>query len=153
MRSRLQFLVAPALIGLVLGGIALSAPGSAGAATPRVTMYDNDGLPASQGVDPWTGQWTFAPHQVTVSRGEQVVFDNPASNKRPHNVISIRNSGSPTEPELVSGDRFSTGLAAENRLMPGASWTLDTSGVEPGHYSYYCSLHPWMVGQITIVPQ
>jgi plastocyanin len=153
MRSRLQVLVASALIGLVLGGVALSAPGNAGAATPRVTMIDNDGLPTSQGVDPWTGWWGFAPNHITVSQGEGVVFDNPASNKRPHNVISIHNSGNATAPVLASGEKFSTGLAAENRLMPGASWTLDTAGIEPGHYSYYCSLHPWMVGSVTVLPQ
>ena len=153
MGSRLRLLVVPALIGLVIGGVALSAPGDAGAATPHVTIHDNDGPTPAQGIDFWTGHWGFAPHHVSARQGEPVVFDNPPTNKRPHNVVSIRNSGSPTEPALASGDRFTSGVARETWLMPGSTWTLDTSGVEPGHYSYYCSLHPWMVASVTILPQ
>jgi plastocyanin len=153
MALRVRVLVALALVGLTVAGVALSTPSDAGAATPRVTIIDNDGLTPNMGIDPWTGHWGFAPHHVTVMKGEQVVFDHPASNKRPHNVISIRNGGNALEPQLVSGDRFSSGLAADQRLTPGASWTLDTSTVDPGHYSYYCSLHPWMVGSVTVLPQ
>jgi plastocyanin len=35
--------------------------------------------------------------------------------------------------------------------MPGNSWSLDTSGLAAGHYGYYCRLHPWMVGSLTVV--
>jgi plastocyanin len=149
-----RFLVAAALFGVVAGGVALSPNGEAAASTPRVVMYDNDGPLPSQGgaIDFWTGELEFAPHHIAVMKGEQVVFDNPAGNKRPHNVVSISNSGNAGDPKLDAGAKFTSGLNREAWLSPGASWTLDTSTVDPGHYSYFCSIHPWMVGSITVLP-
>lgn len=30
-------------------------------------------------------------------------------------------------------------------------WELDTTGLEPGYYTYYCRIHPWMRGTIEVV--
>ncbi len=30
-------------------------------------------------------------------------------------------------------------------------WELDTTGMEPGFYTYYCRIHPWMRGTIEVV--
>jgi plastocyanin len=39
-------------------------------------------------------------------------------------------------------------------IQPGNTWTLDTSTLEApsGQYTYYCWLHPWMVGNFTVMP-
>jgi len=137
---------------MVLGGSAASAPNDAGAATPRVLMVDNDGpLPPQGAVDFWTGNWSFSPQHVTVLKGEAVVFDSPAGNFRPHNVVSIASPGEPFPPAVEVGAGFSSGLTRESIIRPGSSWTLDTNGVAPGHYGYYCTIHPWMVGSITVL--
>ena len=152
MRIRVPLIVASAVIGAAVAGVAVSAPNGATAATPRVQINDNDGPLASQGsIDYWTGHWSFAPQHVTVMKGEAVIFDNPAGNFRPHNVVSISNSGMATAPVLESGAKFTSGLANESWLRPGSTWTLDTNAVDAGHYSYFCSLHPWMVGSITVM--
>lgn len=149
-----RVLAAAAVFGVVAGGVAVNASGNATAAQARVVLYDNDGALPSQGgaVDFWAGQYEFTPQHVTVMKGEQVVFDNPSSNKRPHDILSISNSGNATAPQLEAGTKFTSGTNREAWLMPGSSWTLDTSTVDPGHYSYFCSLHPWMVGSITVLP-
>ena len=151
MGLRARLVVASALVGLVIGGVAFSAPSGAVAATPRVVIYDNDAPTPAQGMDPRTGEWSFYPQHITIMKGEQIVFDSPAGNKRPHNVTSITNAGSPTEPNLEAGARFTSGLNREAWMQPGATWTLDSTNAEPGHYPYYCSLHPWMVATITVL--
>lgn len=152
---RLGFRVlAPVLVGVAAFGLTLAAAGSeAFASSPRVTIVDNDGPVPRDGLDARTGQWGFAPYNIVVTQGEGVTFVNPDGNFRPHNVVSIFRSGSSAEPVLESGNKFTSGLAMDTWLRPANSWTLDTAGVDPGYYSYYCSLHPWMVGTITILPQ
>ena len=55
-----------------------------------------------------------------------------------------------------------TYLRAEGSMLPGAdpatgtaapsAWDLDTGSVDPGHYTFICTLHPWMVGTLTVLP-
>ena len=121
-----------------------------GAATPTVTMYDNDARPPNQGFDPAAGWWGFAPHHLEVKQGEGVLFSNPSSNRFPHTVTSIVREGSPYGNALTAGARFDSSPAPETLVQPGQSWTLDTASMDPGHYAYYCRLHLWMLGSVTI---
>jgi plastocyanin len=125
-----------------------AAPAAAG--TPSVTIIDNDGTLGQAGFDPVTGQWGYGPTHVTVSKGTMVTFSNPATNKRPHTVTDIARPGGPFEGTLNAGTRFDSSPSQEANITVGNSWTLDTSNLDPGHYSYYCRLHPWMVGSITV---
>jgi plastocyanin len=116
----------------------------------RVLIYDNGGtfMPG----DPDTGEWGFTPNHIQVTRGEAIEFANPAGNARPHTVTSITWSGQPPMRTLTHGEAFDSSPTREEVLMPGSSWTLDTSSLEPAQYLYYCWLHPWMVGSITVSP-
>jgi hypothetical protein len=53
---------------------------------------------------------------------------------------------------LTHGAAFDSSPTREEVLMPGSSWSLDTSSLEAAQYLYYCWLHPWMVGSITVSP-
>ena len=123
-----------------------------GAATPTVTMYDNDARPPNQGFEPAQGWWGYAPVHLDVRRGEPLLFHNPATNTHPHTVTSITREGPPYVASLVAGGRFDSSPAQEALVQPGQSWTLDTASMDPGHYAYYCRLHLWMVGSFTITP-
>lgn len=152
MRSVVRFLMAPLVLGAVLAaGYGVHAYTSAGAYTPRVTVIDNDGtfMPG----DPGTGQWSFAPAHLTVAKGESITFDNPQGNFRPHTVTSITWSGMAPTRTLESGKAFDSSPTRETLLMPGQSYNLDTSAMDAGHYLYYCTLHPWMVGTFTVTGQ
>lgn len=152
MRPSVRLLIAPLLLGVVLvAGYGVHAYTSAGAYTPRVTIIDNDGTFAPG--DPGTGMWGFAPAHLTVTRGESIVFDNPQGNFRPHTVTSITWSGQAPTRTLESGRLFDSSPTRETLVMPGQSFTLDTSSLDPGHYLYYCTLHPWMVGTFTVTGQ
>jgi plastocyanin len=117
-----------------------------------VVIVDNDGPLPNQGIDLRTGQWGYSPAHTAVRQGEPIVFDNPAGNFRPHNVVSIAAPGQPFPPARETGVPINSGMTRETLLTPGGSWKLETADVAPGHYGYFCTLHPWMVGSITVLP-
>lgn len=136
-------------------GVAVSVNAApATAYSPMVTMLDNDAPPVSQGIDPGQAYWGYGPQLVHVKKGEQVTFVNPASNKRPHSVTSISLGAGPFEDgTLKAGARFDSSPTRETLVTPGNSWVLDTATIDAGNYAYYCRIHPWMVGQITVLPE
>jgi plastocyanin len=142
-------------LGLVLvSGVVWATEASRAVAyTPTVTIIDNDAPAANQGVDMGQGYWGYGPSLVHVKKGEQVTFHNPSTNKRPHSVTSISLGGMPFENSLVAGAKFDSSPTREALLAPGSSWTLDTATLDTGNYAYYCRIHPWMVGQISVLPQ
>ena len=145
-----------ALLAAVVGAILVAGPGlTVGAQPPpaavnRVLMYDNGGsfMPG----DPASGLWSFAPHHIQVTHGDSIEFVNPEGNRLPHTVTSITWSGQPPNRELTHGAAFDSSPTQADRLMPGSTWTLDTATLNPGQYLYYCWIHPWMVGSITVMP-
>ena len=163
MRAAFRLLALPLVIGSIVGAAAIRPSGDALAQGQQVRLVDNDGPTPNTAIDPRTGEWGFSPYHLAVTKGEPVTFTNPAGNFRPHNVVSFSRGGTPQEPTWEVGAKFSSGAAPEQLLRPegatlpnsGApapsSWTLETGGLEPGHYTYICTLHPWMTGTVTVV--
>ncbi|MHB8574774.1 MAG: cupredoxin domain-containing protein [Dehalococcoidia bacterium] len=155
MRFAARFFVAAAAVtaGLAIGG----GSGSHGLVhaqmvkdTARVVIVDgNDSF--TPGND-FLGNWGFAPGHVAVHQGETIEFDNSAGNAFPHTVTSITWTGAAPDRTLVSGDTFNSSPTKADYVMPGSSWVLDTSTLDPGQYVYYCAIHPWMVGTFTVEP-
>ncbi len=151
MRIPIRPLVASVLVGATfLVGSGVTAHSRATAYSPRVYIFDNDG--AFQGGDPGTGEWGYYPGHIDVYQGEQIEFDSPASNKLPHTVTSITWTGSPPDRQLTAGTAFNSSPTRDQFITPGNSFVLDTSTLNPGQYLYYCAIHPWMVGTITVEP-
>jgi plastocyanin len=152
MRFMLRFAFIPA-IALAVGVTWAYSAGAASAYSPMVTMVDNDAPAVNQGIDMGQGYWGFGPNQVVVHKGEQVLFVNPSTNKRPHTVTSIALSeGGNFDGALAAGNKFDSSPSREALVTPGNNWTLDTNNLDPGNYAYYCRLHPWMVGELTVLP-
>ena len=61
--------------------------------------------------------------------------------------------GGAFENTLQAGTKFDSSPTRETVIAPGNSWMLDTSTVDPGNYAFYCRFHPWMVGEITVLPE
>ena len=76
----------------------------------------------------------YIPASVTVNKGDTIVWSN--DDTAAHTVTS----GTPT---AGPDGEFDSGL-----LMVGTTYELvaDTSGT----YDYFCMVHPWMVGQVTV---
>lgn len=145
------------LASVVVGGALLAASGASARHTAvafnqRVVMYDNGAQFNAEDAE-YLGEWGFMPGHLTVTKGESIEFVNPATNARPHTVTSITWSGTAPTRTLESGAKFDSSPTRDALVMPGMSFTLDTSTLDTGNYMFYCTLHPWMVGTFTLVAQ
>ena len=81
----------------------------------------------------------YDPLPATVKRGNSVIWINDDS--APHTATS----GNPDNGEATTGTLFDTGI-----LGPGQSSEEIRINADAGTYDYYCTLHPYMKGQLTI---
>lgn len=42
------------------------------------------------------------------------------------------------------------GVFDSGPIIPGQSYTLDTSHLSPGTYTFQCDIHPWMLGTLHV---
>ncbi len=81
----------------------------------------------------------FDPSPATVMRGSSVTWIN--NDSVPHTATS----GNPQNGEASTGATFDTGI-----IGPGQTSKEITISSDAGIYDYYCTLHPYMKGQLTI---
>ena len=92
-------------------------------------------MPAGS-LDPNTGIG-YDPDPVTVSPGAVIVWDNQ------DNALHTATSGDPTT--AVPDGLFDTGLVgAMTQSQP------ITMPSEPGEYTYFCTLHPYLTGTVIV---
>ena len=105
-------------------------------AAPEPVAFDGTiSLPAGSGAPGCEAtNECYIPYHVTVSAGEEIIWSN--DDTAAHTVTS----GSPSD---GPSGAFDSGL-----FMAGESYstTLD----ESGEYPYFCMVHPWMIGNITV---
>ena len=96
-----------------------------------ITPVTGSGSPGCEG----TANGCYIPKTATVNIGGVVIMSNT------DNVAHTYTSGTPAN---GPDGKFDTSL-----LMAGSSfeWTPDTIG----EYPYFCMVHPWMVGSITVI--
>jgi cytochrome c oxidase subunit 2 len=82
------------------------------------------------------GNPAYDPAELSVKKGDVV---NVVNND---NAIHTATSGNGPED---AGQAFDTSL-----IMVGASGTIDTSTIEAGEYPYFCTVHPFMKGTLTV---
>jgi len=75
----------------------------------------------------------FDPDGLEVERGTFVVWSNDDAVM--HTVTSMDDAGA----------SFDSGF-----IDAGAEFVVDTGGLEPGEYPYYCLVHPWMTSVLTV---
>ena len=85
--------------------------------------------------------WCYMPADLHVHVGDTVTWVN--SDHLPHTVTSVSPTGGH---EPTPGDE--DGLFDSGFMSGGDEWsyTFDTEG----EYYYYCQLHPWMQGEVTV---
>jgi plastocyanin len=62
-----------------------------------------------------------------------------------HGTVTWTNSDGAAHTVTARDESFDSG-----RLANGESFTLDTEGVAPGTYEYFCRIHPRMVGTLVV---
>ena len=84
------------------------------------------------------GSPDFDPEDLTAKKGDEVTVVN--QDTVPHTVTSGTGSSDPN-----SAKSFDTSI-----INGGESATISLAQVEPGQYDYYCMIHPYMTGKITV---
>jgi plastocyanin len=106
-----------------------TADGSSGGAHNTVVM--------PLGSSSATGGQGYEPDQITVSPGASVIWDNQ------DNALHTATSGNPDT--ATPDGKFDSGIVGANQ--PSKPVTMPT---EPGEYIYFCTLHPFLVGTVTV---
>src|SRR5687768_12209543 len=116
------------LFGIVLVGISSHYALAQGATTGTTVSMAK----GSQSVD---NPEFYVPAETAVKAGETVTWKNDDT------AIHTATSGKDATPD----GRFDTSL-----VSPGQGSKPITMPNEPGQYPYFCTLHPWMEGTITV---
>ena len=110
-------------------------PTNPGMKLPNATITITSGSGASANSDCVSANDCFSPNPISITGGTLVIWNN--SDSVSHTVTSGRPSDTQT------GSVFDSGL-----VKPGQSYQRIFQNA--GTYDYFCVVHPWMVGQISI---
>src|SRR5215216_6361537 len=84
------------------------------------------------------GSPDYDPDELTAKKGDEVTVVN--QDTVPHTATSGTGASDPN-----SAQSFDTSI-----INGGESATISLAQVEPGQYDYYCMIHPYMTGKITV---
>ena len=84
------------------------------------------------------GNPDYDPDELTVKKGDRITVNN--EDTMPHTVTNGESGSDPN-----SGKLFDTSI-----INGGDSAEIDTSAVDTGAHPYYCMVHPYMTGSLTI---
>ncbi len=88
----------------------------------------------------------YDPERLTISAGDTVVWKN--DDTEPHTVTSGSGAGIASVQTNEKGTP--DGIFDSDFFAPGESWSY--TFYTPGTYSYFCVIHPWMEGVVTVNP-
>src|SRR5215218_2883019 len=114
------------------GGNQTGATGGGGAAAgggPTINILEGAAVQGSPDYDP---------DELTAKKGDEVTVVN--QDTVPHTATSGTGATDPN-----SAKSFDTSI-----INGGESATISLAQVEPGQYDYYCMIHPYMTGKITV---
>jgi len=86
------------------------------------------------------GDKSYLPNPITIEAGRTVTWTNI------DNIVHTVTSGQPST--VDAGELFDSGLTA--LIMPSKSFSHKF--MHPGEYSYFCRVHPTMVGEVRVLP-
>lgn len=92
---------------------------------------------AAGSADPSNAEF-YVPAEVQVSPGSTVKWTN-----EDNTIHTVTEGGAPAEATTSSEPQFDSGFIQ-------AGGTFEQTFAEVGEVDYYCTLHPWMTGKITV---
>jgi cytochrome c oxidase subunit II len=84
------------------------------------------------------GNPAYEPNPLTVKVGDTIAVEN--KDTTPHTVTNGKDATDPT-----MGKLFDTSI-----INAGDSGEIVASDLDPGEYPYFCSVHPYMTGTLTV---
>ncbi len=160
-KSRLMklALVAAIILGVMVVGLAGKSSRALAQDTQHQTYYIRAGGQAAGNID----ILAFGPSELKVHQGDTVTwlmdgFHNVHFEDQMANLIIVDDKGNPiinpdiANPTGKSGDNFVNGANSGMPTLTNASLTFSqVMDVAPGRYTYFCDIHPGMVGVIEVV--
>ena len=113
--------------------------------TTSVTIPDGAANPSIDLTFQNLANW-YEPRKLSVSTGDTIVWKN--DDTEPHTVTSGSGAGIASVQTNEKGKP--DGIFDSNFFAPGESWSY--TFYTPGTYSYFCIIHPWMEGVVTVNP-
>jgi nitrite reductase (NO-forming) len=86
------------------------------------------------------GDKSFSPNPVITNSGSTITWTNT------DNIVHTVTSGEPNS--VNAGELFDSGLTA--LIMPSKSFSHKF--IHPGEFSYFCRVHPTMIGEVHVLP-
>ena len=108
---------------------AKAATSNAGPQTHIVETAMGSGAPGCE-----TSNACYLPQDITISTGDTVLWDNV------DNAAHTVTGGSPSDGP--------SGVFDSSLLMAGLDYSFTFN--DAGSYDYFCMVHPWMVGSVTV---
>ena len=129
-RLYLRRLIIILILGFIIGGVTVGsfAAGTENQLLSSLSSSADITIPRGATVQ---GNTAYSPGNFTVKAGQTVTWVNKDTTV--HTVTSS------------SGQLFDSG-----NLNPGQTWSHDFT--QSGVYKYYCTLHAWMKGNVTVTP-
>jgi len=84
------------------------------------------------------GSPDYKPDQLTVKKGNTILVDN--LDAMPHTVTNGKDAS-----DATSGKLFDTGI-----INGGEFKEIETTNVDAGAHPFYCTVHPYMTGTLTV---
>ena len=84
------------------------------------------------------GNPAYEPNPLTVKVGDTIAVEN--KDIAPHTVTNGKDATDPTMGKLFDTSIINAGDSAE----------IVTASMDPGEYAYFCSVHPYMTGTLTV---
>ncbi len=84
------------------------------------------------------GNPAYEPSQLMVKVGDTIAVEN--KDIAPHTVTNGKDAADPTMGKLFDTSIINAGDSAE----------IVTADLDPGEYPYFCSVHPYMTGTLTV---
>lgn len=106
-----------------------------GASAPAVTAAATLKIPQGASVQ---GNPAYDPDSITVKAGDTIAVENEDST--PHTVTNGKDA---TDPNM--GELFDTSI-----INAGDSSQIVTTDLRAGEYPFFCSVHPYMIGSMTV---
>ena len=88
-------------------------------------------------------QW-YLPRQIAIDLNDSVIWTNQDTES--HTVTSGMSAG--IESVMNNKKGIPNGIFDSGYFKPGQSW--NHTFTKPGTYSYFCTIHPWMEGLVTV---
>ena len=86
------------------------------------------------------GDKSYSPSPVITDAGSTITWTNK------DNIVHTVTSGEPNS--VSAGELFDSGLTA--LIMPSKSFSHKF--IHPGEFSYFCRVHPTMIGEVHVLP-